>query len=154
MKQFKVILAVVMASCLLLSLTACVVPMQTFLETVSGNEEESNSSVEEESTALEKLVNEFGDDWEEEAKNEYIDARVSASGNTATFSYTYFRQMDDTNNLLANNLEESLDENTEIFQTTANNLSQLVGEPLIVEVVYYNADGTELTSRTFYSQNN
>lgn len=158
MGQFKRILVAALAGCLLMAFTACAPRVQTNqTATPSAGQTQntgSDSSQEEEDTTgsdmtLADLVEEYGESWEEMGSNSLVDCEVSASGNTLIYAYTYQEQQDNTGNALGEAVSDSLEESRDTLEQQADSFAQMLGEPITIQFIYYNADGSQVTTKSF-----
>ena len=159
MKRFKLFLIAAMAGCMVFALTACMPAMnrqsaQNGFRAETNQQEETPAWQEEDEPeasgmTLADLVYLYGDSWEEMGSSDITDCKVSSQGNTLIYAYTYLDQVDNRGNLVADAIEENLDDNAVTLTQQANTMANLVGEDIVVQMVYYNADGTLLVKKSF-----
>lgn len=160
MKGFKLFLIAAMAGCMVFAFTACMPAVNRqaaqngFQGGTNQQQEESPAWEEEEEPeasgmTLADLVDQYGDTWEEIGSSDITDCKVSARGNTLIYAYTYLDQVDNRGNLVADAIEENLDDNAVTLTQQANTMANLVGEDIVIQMAYYNADGTLLLKKSF-----
>lgn len=171
MKRFKAILVAVLAGCLLMAFTACSGGSS------NSNSQENASILNESETgtladriqesqenysslmssimymSMEELLEEIRPTVESQS-NENMNASVTAEGDTITFTFTYLVPIDNADNSYSDYLESGLEDSSDSFQYTVNQYSSAVGKPLTLTVIYYNADGSVLASKSCSSQSN
>ena len=141
MKISKTIAASLAAGCLLTGLAGCSVTTSKPLSM-------------DVTQALEDYVEENLSPAESQAANMGLDLEITVEGNTLLYTYTSQTQMDNSDGSVTSSLNLGAETNADSFQDAVDQIATDINQQDIqLKVVYLNADGTELGSYTYSSQN-